>query len=468
MPSHKTSVSFTTLIRTVAAVTCPSLIILLFLTVMGTVPPDHFLISYVAILIATTLLLRPFLANVGTLTSYVNDLAQDKQVQEPDLGYLSAMGQLSGALIHLHQSWEKKKQQMGNIITEREILVDSLPDILIMCNDDQIIVRTNKSARAIFGQNLANKPLNSVIPHDTLLNGVSAVIEELRGREVEFHLKEPVPRDFRAIIERFPIASSGGISIIITLSDVTELKRVEKMRADFVANASHEIRTPLASIKGFIETLRGPAKDDVSAREEFLKVMDEQATRMTTLISDLLSLSKIEMNAHTVPDGKVDILRLIRSEKEAFSWAAKEKNMTIRIELSDTLPTARGEERELMQVIHNLIGNAIKYGHANTEVTVIARVTSMLPQDPNFVRHHRAICISIIDRGEGIPREHLPRLTERFYRVDSARTRTVGGTGLGLAIVKHIINRHRGVLTIDSVVGEGSKFSFYLPIYEVE
>jgi two-component system phosphate regulon sensor histidine kinase PhoR len=240
------------------------------------------------------------------------------------------------------------------------------------------------------------------------------------------------------------------------------------MRADFVANASHEIRTPLASIKGFIETLRGPARDDTTARDEFLKVMDEQATRMSNLISDLLSLSKIEMNAHTLPDSKVDILRIIRSEKEAFSWAAKDKNMTIKIELSDTLPQARGEERELMQVIHNLVGNAIKYGNAGTEITVVARVTSMLPQDPNFVKTDRAICIAIIDRGEGIAKDHLPRLTERFYRVDSARTRTIGGTGLGLAIVKHIINRHRGVLTIDSVVGEGSTFSVYLPIYAEE
>jgi two-component system phosphate regulon sensor histidine kinase PhoR len=463
----KSSVSFTTLIKAVALVTSPTLLILLIPTLLGNIPPDHFLYAYIAILIVTTLLLRPFLANIGTLTTYVNDLAEDRQVKEPDLGYLSAMGALSGALIRLHQSWEKKKQQMGNIITEREILVDSLPDILVMCNDDQVIVRTNKAARAIFGQNLANKHLSAVIAHDALLNGVSAVIEELRGREVEFRLSDPL-RDFRAIIERFPIASSGGITIIITLNDVTELKRVEKMRADFVANASHEIRTPLASIKGFIETLRGPAKDDIAAREEFLRVMDEQATRMTTLISDLLSLSKIEMNSHTMPEGKVDMLRIVRSEKEAFSWAAKEKNMTVRIELSDTLPPARGEERELMQVIHNLIGNAIKYGHAGTEVTVVARVTSMLPQDPNFVRHHRAICISIIDRGEVIAREHLPRLTERFYRVDSARTRAIGGTGLGLAIVKHIINRHRGVLTIDSVVGEGSKFSVYLPIYAQE
>ncbi len=473
MPSNarantKPGLFFSTLMKAVMIVTSPTVIILAMLVVFGTLSVDAFFYAYGAILVTTTLFLRPFLGNVGTLTNYVNDLAEDKQVEEPDLGYLSAMSELSDALIRLHHSWEKKKQQMGNIITEREILVDSLPDILVMCNDNQIIVRTNKTARAIFGQNLANKPLNSIIPNDTLLNGVAAVIEELRGREVEFQLAEPTPRDFRAIIERFPIASSGGISVIITLNDVTELKRVEKMRADFVANASHEIRTPLASIKGFIETLRGPAKDDTAAREEFLKVMDEQATRMTNLVSDLLSLSKIEMNAHTVPDGKVDILRIMRNEKEAFGWMAKEKEMSIRIELSDTLPPARGEERELMQVFHNLIGNALKYGNRGTEVTVVARVTSMLPQDPNFVRHHRAICVTVIDRGEGIPREHLPRLTERFYRVDSARTRTIGGTGLGLAIVKHIIHRHRGVLSIDSVIGEGSKFSVYLPIYAEE
>jgi two-component system, OmpR family, phosphate regulon sensor histidine kinase PhoR len=467
MPASRPSVSLFTLLRAVAIVTSPTLVILAILVVLDTLSLNHFLTAYGAILVATTLFMRPFLANVGTLTSYVNDLSEDKQVAEPDLGFLSAMGELSGALIRLHHSWEKKKQQMGTIITEREILVDSLPDILVMCNDEQVIVRTNRAARVVFGQSLAGKALSSVIHSDALINGVAAVGEELRGREVEFRLNDP-PRDFRAIIERFPVASSGGISIIITLNDITELKRVEKMRADFVANASHEIRTPLASIKGFIETLRGPAKDDVAARDEFLKVMDEQATRMSNLISDLLSLSKIEMNAHTVPQGRVDILRIIRNEKENFAWAAKEKEMTIRIELSDTLPPARGEERELVQVIHNLLGNAIKYGNNGTEVTVSARVTSMLPQDPNFVKQDRAICVAIADRGEGIPKEHLPRLTERFYRVDSARTRAIGGTGLGLAIVKHIINRHRGVLAIDSVVGEGSVFSVFLPIAEEE
>ena len=214
MTGLKSSASFATLTRAVAAITSPALLVLLVMAIEGILQPDILLYAYGIIVVATTFLLRPFFANIGMLTTYVNDLAEDKQVMEPETGSLGAMGVLSHALIRLHQSWEKKKQQMGNIITEREILVDSLPDILIMCNDDQVIVRTNKAARAIFGQNLANKPLSAVIPHDALLNGVSAVIEELRGREVEFRLTDPVPRDFRAIIERFPIASSGGITMI--------------------------------------------------------------------------------------------------------------------------------------------------------------------------------------------------------------------------------------------------------------
>ncbi|MEI6729925.1 MAG: histidine kinase dimerization/phospho-acceptor domain-containing protein, partial [Pseudomonadota bacterium] len=444
--NNRTGISFFSLLKTVVILTIPALVLLLILIMIGTIGFDGFLYSYLFILVATTLVIAPFLDNITALTAYVDDLADDKQIEEPKLGYLSAISNLPQELIKLHYSWENKRRQMSDIITEREILVDSLPDILVMCNDEQIIVRTNKAARTIFGQNLAGKSISDIIPSDEMLNGVAAVISDLRGREVNFRMEEPAPRDFRAIIERFPAASSGGISLIITLNDVTELRRVEKMRADFVANASHEIRTPLASIKGFIETLRGPAKDDLAVHEEFLKVMDDQANRMINLINDLLSLSKIEMNSYSVPQGKVDILRIIRNEKENFSWAAKDKNMEIILDIPDNLPFVRGEERELMQVIHNLLGNAIKYGNTATDIKISGRVTSVLPNDPNFVNMHRAIVIAVIDKGEGIGKEHLPRLTERFYRVDSARTRTIGGTGLGLAIVKHIIHRHRGVL----------------------
>ncbi len=444
----------------------PTVLLLSLYVMIGELDFTYFVYGCIAVIAASTAFVVPFLSNISALTDYVVDLAEDKRVRAPYLSFLSNVGELSGALSRLQKSWEDKRHEMETVITEREILVDTLPDILIMTNDDKEIVRTNRAARNIFGQNLAHRPLRDIIPNDKLLNSITAVIEDLRGHEIEFHLPEPIPRDFQAIIERFPIPSEGGITIIITMTDITQQKRVQRMRADFVANASHEIRTPLASIIGFIETLRGPAKDDPQAREEFLRVMGEQAERMSKLVNDLLSLSKIEMNAHSTPVAKVDFLRIVRTEKQHFEWACKQKNVTLHVKLNDNLPATKGDADELAQVVRNLLGNAIKYTNPNSEVSVTLKLTSTLPEDTNFRNLSRAICFSVQDQGEGIPKEHIPRLTERFYRVDTARTRTVGGTGLGLSIVKHVLNRHHGALVIDSEVGVGSTFSVYLPVYE--
>lgn len=462
----KPTIPFSTLLKTIMVVSSPSLMVLALFAVLGYLDFTYFVYGYAAVMLMSAVFVVPLLSNISALTYYVNDLAQDRRVRAPDLSFLSNIGELSGALSRLQRSWENKRHEMETVITEREILVDTLPDILIMTNDDKVIVRTNRAARNIFGQNLARRHLKEIIPNEKLLNAISIVIDELRGQELEFHLEEPVVRDFQAVIERFPIPSEGGISIVITLTDVTQQKRIQHMRADFVANASHEIRTPLASIIGFIETLRGPAKDDPVAREEFLKVMAEQSERMSKLVSDLLSLSKIEMNAHAEPTAKVDLVRIIRSEKQHFEWACKQKNVTLRFNLSDTLPPARGDDNELAQVVRNLLGNAIKYTNTDTEVTLTAKLTSTFPEDHYFRHLSRALVFSVQDQGEGITKEHIPRLTERFYRVDSARTRKVGGTGLGLAIVKHVLNRHHGVMAIESEVGKGSIFSVYLPVYD--
>jgi len=464
--SSRTSVAFSALLKSVVLVSLPPLIILAVYVVLGVLSLPHMLLAYVVILLASTIFVYPFLANISALTAYVDLLAKDKRVMAPKLKYLSIPFDLSQALEKLQRSWEIKKQQMESVITEREILVDTLPDILIMVNDNKQIVRTNRAARAIFGQNLAQKPIADIIQSLALMDAINAVITDLKGREVEFRIEEPVLRDFLAIIERFPVPSAGGISTIITMNDITELKSVEQMRADFVANASHEIRTPLASIKGFIETLMGPARDDEQAREEFLKIMLDQADRMQQLINDLLSLSKIEMNANTVPVDPVDIARVIRKQVEHFKLAVDKKQMRVILDIHDNLPPAKGDANELAQVVHNLVGNAIKYGFSNTDVTVRVRVTSELPPDSKMRNQERVIHLSVQDQGEGIPKQHLPRLMERFYRVDSARTREVGGTGLGLAIVKGIVNRHRAAITVDSVVGEGSTFHVYLPIYD--
>lgn len=463
---QKNMVPFNTLIKAVLMVTSPALLMLGIYVGLGTLTVPDMIYAYVFIFAASGLLMYPFLGNVSALTFYVNELAQDKRATAPDLSFIGTAADLSEALKKLQASWDVKKKQMETIITEREILVDTLPDILIMVNDDKKVVRTNRAARAIFGQNLAGKYLKDVIASPYLLDALSSVIQDLKGREIEFRIEDPVIRDFLAIIERFPVPTAGGISTVITMNDITELKSVEQMRADFVANASHELRTPLASIKGFVETLLGPAKDDEPARLEFLKIMLEQADRMQQLIGDLLSLSKIEMNAHSVPTESVDLSALVKKETENLKRNAATKNVRLVLNVHDNLPLVKGEGNELGQVAHNLISNAIKYGYADSDVTITIKPTTELPQDLNMRNLTRVVQFSVRDQGDGIPKQHLPRLMERFYRVDSARTRQIGGTGLGLAIVKGIVTRHRGAITIDSVVGEGSTFTVYLPIYE--
>ncbi len=462
----KSFVAFNTLLKSVLVISSPALVVMGLDVFLGVLSLSQMMVAYGIIFLATGALIYPFLSNVSSLTHYVNEIAQDKRVAAPDLSFLGSAAELSDALKKLQSSWDVKKKQMETIITEREILVDTLPDILIMVNDEKKIVRTNRAARAIFGQNLAGKQLKDVIPSRYLIDAIGSVIQDLKGREVEFRIEDPVVRDFLAIIERFPVPTAGGISTVITMNDITELKSVEQMRADFVANASHELRTPLASIKGFVETLLGPARDDEPARIEFLKIMLEQSDRMQQLIGDLLSLSKIEMNVHSVPTEPMDLSAVLRREVENAKRMAGEKSMRLVLNVHDNLPQVKGEANELSQVVHNLISNAIKYGFADSDVTIAAKVTSELPQDINMRNLTRVVALSVRDQGEGIPKQHLPRLMERFYRVDSARTRQVGGTGLGLAIVKGIVQRHRGAIVIDSVVGEGTCFTIYLPIYE--
>ncbi len=247
---------------------------------------------------------------------------------------------------------------------------------------------------------------------------------------------------------------------ILALLDVTALKRAEQLRADFVANASHELKTPLASLMGFIETLRGPARDDSEARARFLSIMQEQGERMARLVEDLLSLSRIEMQEHSPPTQATDLGQILQRVTDALEIKAARRGMKLTLDLG-SLPPVLGESEELQQVFQNLVDNAVKYGKPGTPVTVEARL--LQGEEERIARLGRpAVAVAVIDQGDGIAREHLPRLTERFYRVDTARSRQMGGTGLGLAIVKHIVSRHRGRLEIDSELGKGSTFTVYL------
>jgi two-component system phosphate regulon sensor histidine kinase PhoR len=250
----------------------------------------------------------------------------------------------------------------------------------------------------------------------------------------------------------------------LTLHDLTASKRSERLRADFVANASHELRTPLASLIGFIETLRGPAREDTAAREHFLTIMAEQSQRMARLVDDLLSLSRIEMNEHRPPTERLNLSGVLRTVADLLEQRAAARDMRIVLDLPADLPEVLGDSDELAQVFQNLFDNAIKYGRPGTPIEVSAGPSPRLLSGTRPGERPGAIAVAVRDHGDGIAREHLPRLTERFYRVDAARSRELGGTGLGLAIVKHIVNHHRGALDIDSELGEGSVFTVHLPL----
>jgi two-component system phosphate regulon sensor histidine kinase PhoR len=251
------------------------------------------------------------------------------------------------------------------------------------------------------------------------------------------------------------------------LADRTRERAVERMRADFVANASHELRTPLASLIGFIDTLRGPAAEDPPAQQRFLAIMAEQAARMNRLIDDLLSLSRIELMEHQPPSERVDLGILLPRLAAGFEPRLEARRVTLDIAVPPGLPPVTGDTDQLAQVVQNLLENAVKYGREGGTVRLQAERAER-PDATDAPLNRRwpsrpGVVLTVTDQGTGIARQHLPRLTERFYRVDTGRSRAAGGTGLGLAIVKHVVNRHRGQLLIESEEGKGTTVSVWLP-----
>ena len=307
------------------------------------------------------------------------------------------------------------------------------------------------------------------LPISLLTELILSVIEKKLSQSAEFSItSNKLKRDFQVNIEHFPLQNNAGIALVVILHDITESKRTKQMIKDFVANASHEIRTPLTSISGFIENLRA-MQEDKKTRKKILDIMHEQSERMTVLLNDLLSLSKAEINEVKPPITHVKLENLIEDIIRRLENLANTKNMKIIYKLDKNLPEILGDANELSQVFNNLINNAIKYGYNNTNILISAHAKNIRPKSDNdfFNSAKEVIAVCVEDKGEGIAKEHMPHITERFYRVNKNRSQNISGTGLGLAIAKHILNRHRGEMTLESIEGEGSKFTVYLPVHEL-
>ncbi|MBO0903789.1 ATP-binding protein [Jiella sonneratiae] len=323
--------------------------------------------------------------------------------------------------------------------------------------DRELLIRYRNPVSAVaFGNMALADPLSLRFRSPELLASIEAAIRDAMATTATIEERRPIERHW--LIEILPVPAYQGLSpsfFLVLFHDRTAERRVERMRTDFVANASHELRTPLASLSGFIETLQGPARDDPKARDRFLGIMREQATRMSRLIDDLLSLSRIEMRRHLQPQARVDLVSVIRQVHSQLTPLADELGLELAFAAPGEAMLVAGDEDEITQVFSNLIENACKYGANGGRVEISIRRASE--------RGEEVIDASVRDFGPGIPAEHVPRLTERFYRVDAGDSRSKRGTGLGLSIVRNILLRHKSRLIVDSVVGQGSTFTARFP-----
>lgn len=331
--------------------------------------------------------------------------------------------------------------------------VDAIADPMTVIDAGGRLLHANGALQELFPKAADGVPLSHVVRSPDLLDAVDEVRRGGGRISVAFEDRVPVRRKLIAVVTSLGAeADRSGAAVAIVMRDVSEEERLAQMRADFIANASHELRTPLASLRGFVETLQGPAREDTAARDRFLPIMALQAERMTRLIDDLLSLSRIEMRVHVPPRGEVDLLEVAQFVVQALEPVAAAADVQLQIEGAAQPRMVRGDRDELVQVVQNLVHNAIKYGRAGGHVTV------RLGDDATASPRRPRVLLAVEDNGPGIAPEHLPRLTERFYRINALVSREKGGTGLGLAIVKNILNRHRGELRIQSEVGRGSTF----------
>ena len=378
----------------------------------------------------------------------------------PDLG--APFVGLVRPIVELGRALRRQRAEIAGQFRLFDTLLQGLPDPILLVDRERRVLRANDAATKAFGAGIERLALGRAGRDPGVLAAVGAALDAGSASSVTFHPPGDRVRQLSARIEPIELPD-GQAGVLMAFAEQSEQVMIERMRSDFVANASHEIRTPLASVHGLIETLRGPARDDAVAREQFLEIMAQETARMTRLVEDLLTLSRIELAAHLPPTQALDPATILTTAVERLQSVAERNRVTLRLDAGPDLPAVRGDADQLHQVLVNLIDNAIKYGGAGKTVRIQATALSAGPADAGAVSGRPCLLVRVVDEGEGISREHLPRLTERFYRVDKARSRGAGGTGLGLAIVKHILRRHQAHLAIDSELGKGSTFSVFLP-----
>ncbi|WP_404423659.1 ATP-binding protein [Thalassospira australica] len=454
---------FRQLLMTAFAVAFPTATIFIVLATMELLGWGTAILCAILAWVGVAAILRIYFGELRQVAQYATGLRDKFRGTPPQHLSFGAAAELSSLYTQIASVFRERITDLETRTSTDAEILDHLPNPVVMVNRQRVVTGFNQAALGLFHNLETGHDLTRYIRDPILLDAFDDVAAEReRMKHAEFVLASDAHRHFDVLTARLP-AATGDRNFVLSFSDLTELRKLEQMRADFATDAGHELRTPLSVLLGFIETLEGPAKDDPDALNQFLPVMRDQGLRMQHLIEDLLSLARIELNEHTPPSDDCDVGKIIDKVAKTLAMKADAKSMQIRVTCDIDNTEIVGEEKELTQVFVNLVENAIKYGHANTDIEVSITLAKNTPGALARFRHDRILAVAIRDHSDGIAREHLPRLTERFYRVDTARSRAVGGTGLGLAIVKHLVQRHRGTMIIDSEQGVGSVFTVYLP-----
>ena len=454
------------------------LISLIMLFFMGRVTFLESILAWVLSISITLLIIRNDLAFIfkleKNLSKKIKVLEKGELPSQVFNNFLNTniFNNLGNKFSTFEEKYQSKLSEFIKEINQNSVLIDSLPVAIISFSKNYNILKANKIALDVLGKDIINFDIRHIFRHPEVSETIENVLEnksknrnitiEVFGLPLQiWSLQVLVFSDLNKEYDKIQSFQSNEPVGVILMTNQTLEKQLEKTRADFVANVSHELRTPLTSILGYTETLMSSAGEDKALRKKFLKIIEKQSKRMTRLVSDQLSLAKIESEEHVIPNRSVNLKKVIYEVLKSFEDEIINKKIKLDLKIDKKTKNVQGDKDELFQVLQNLLENAIRYGGNKSEIVVSLKRAEKRPA--NLPKNSwPAICCEVSDNGPGINKVHLGRLTERFYRVDASRSKEIGGTGLGLAIVKHIINRHRGSLIIESEPSIGSKFFVYL------
>ena len=398
---------------------------------------------------------RSFSSPLSEMKSFAQKIVQGDFRHKINIKSADEMGQLAENLNVMSEQLEKKIEAIIEDKNRMEAILSSMREGVIVIDKNENIILFNSSLAMMLelrSEKYIGKPFWEIISN----NEVNSILEKAIKKKGSFSVQVAILQlsETRNIqIQTAPITDHKGrlLGLVGVFHDVTELKKFEKARSEFIANVSHELKTPITSIIGFVETLRDGAINDLKKRDEFLNIIHSHSQRLDNLVNDILGLSRIEFREIEMNLGPMSVKEILDNTMALYKDKIKSKKQSIKMHIPSELPAVFSDPEMIIQVFSNLIDNAVKFTPDRGKITVEAR------EEDEFIQ------IDVTDTGIGIEEEHLPRIFERFYRVDKARSREMGGTGLGLAIVKHIVHANRGKVSVKSESGKGSTFSVFLP-----